>query len=153
VQIAQLTLSWCSISRTVWTNILMDQGGFPLRATINWSCSSFHTPAVHYIISQPQSPSIWSYSHPIASYLSYMLYPVLRTIFKSQSWGIYRYLQVIIEWVTSNLNVLFELNPAADSFMLQGIRTVQRLAVSWSDVDWFYTGIYFGKRQLNSLVW
>jgi len=47
VKIPLLTTSWCLISRTVWTNAMVDHGGFPFRATTNWSRSSVHTPAVH----------------------------------------------------------------------------------------------------------
>ena len=70
-----------------------------------------------------------------------------------KSWGIYRYLQVKIESVTTNLLVLFKMNPAAYSCRLQGTPTVPRFAVSRTAVVCFFTGIYWGKRQQKSHVW
>jgi len=45
-RIAEFTTSWYWILRTVRTNAFVDHGGFMLRAAINWSCSSRHTPAL-----------------------------------------------------------------------------------------------------------
>jgi len=47
----ELTTSWCLIPRTVPTNALVDQGGFPLWVAWNWSRSCLCTPAVCNIVS------------------------------------------------------------------------------------------------------
>jgi len=85
----ELTTSCCSILWTVLTNAFFDNGGLPLWAAVNWSRSSLHTPAVHYIVSSPPSTSIWSYSHPIACCCLLLLSSVLCTFFKSASWVIF----------------------------------------------------------------
>jgi len=79
-KIPDLTTSWWSISRTVRTNPLVNRGGFPLRAAINWSLSSLRTPAVCYIISWPPCTSIRLHLHLIECCLSFLLLAVLWTI-------------------------------------------------------------------------
>jgi len=86
--IPELTTSWCSISRTVRRNVIIDHGGCPLRAAINSSHCSLWTPAERYTVSQRPFTSIWIYSHPTASCFVFWLLPVLRMIFKSVSWVI-----------------------------------------------------------------
>jgi len=46
VKIPELTTLWCSIWRMVRTKVLVDCAGFPLRTAMNWSHSSWRTPAV-----------------------------------------------------------------------------------------------------------
>jgi len=70
-----------------------------------------------------------------------------------KSWGICRYLQVIMEWVTANLHILFKMHPAAYSCRLQGIPMVLQFAVSLSDVVCLFTGIHCSEWQLQSHVW
>ena len=79
-KIRELTASWCSISRTVWTNALVDHGGFLLRAVMNSSCSSLHFPTVHYTGSRWLFSAIWMCSHSVACCIVFLLLPVLRTI-------------------------------------------------------------------------
>jgi len=55
------------------------------------------------------------------------------TKWSGKSWGIYSWLQVIMEWVTANMWVLLKMNPAAYGGMLQGIPSIPQFAVSWSD--------------------
>jgi len=81
-KIPELTTSWCSISQTVRTNALLDHGGFPFRAEINWLWSFVCIPSVHYTVSWPSFTVIWIYSHLIACYFLFLLFPVLHTIFK-----------------------------------------------------------------------
>jgi len=81
----ELTTSWCSISRTVRTNALVDHGCFPLRAAINWSRSSRRTPAICYMVNWRLLTAVWRYSHPTACCFLFVLLPVLRTIFKCAS--------------------------------------------------------------------
>jgi len=87
-KIPELTTSWCSISRTVRTNALVDHGDSPLQEAMNWSRSSLRTPAVRHILSWPSSIQIWIDSHPIACCFLFFLLPVLRTFFKCASWVI-----------------------------------------------------------------
>jgi len=89
MKIPEQTTSWCVISRTVWTNAFANPWGFPLRAAINWSCSSLHTPAVYYIITWQPSSSVSSYSDPIACCLVFLVLPVLHSIFKCACWVIF----------------------------------------------------------------
>jgi len=79
-RIPELSTSWCSISRTVRKNALVDHGGFPLRAAWNWPRSSLCTPGACYIISGRPSTSIPQYSHPIACCVLFLLPLVSRTI-------------------------------------------------------------------------
>jgi len=78
--IPELRTSWCSISQTVQTHALVEHGGFLLCATMNWSRSSQHTPAVRYIPSWRSSTSICIDSHPIACGFLLLLLPDLHTI-------------------------------------------------------------------------
>jgi len=87
-KIPELTTSWCSISRTVWTNAFVNHGGFQLRAAINPLSSSLRTPAVRYAVNWPPIASIWIHSHPTAGCFLFFLLPVLRMIFKCASWVI-----------------------------------------------------------------
>jgi len=84
-KIPELTTSWWSISRTVRTNSLVDHGGSPLRATINWAHSSLSTPAVCYIIHWQPCTSIWRHIHPITCFFLFLLLPVLRKMFNCAS--------------------------------------------------------------------
>jgi len=77
-----------SISRTVWTNALVDRGGFPFLAAILRSGSSLGTTVVCSIISWRPCTSIWAHIHPIAGCSSFLLRPVLWTIFDCPSWVI-----------------------------------------------------------------
>ena len=85
LKIPELTTSWCSITRTVQTNPMLGHDCFPLRAVINWSRSSLRTPAVHYMVSQPPSASIWSCSHPIACCFMLLCCQVFLTVLKCAS--------------------------------------------------------------------
>jgi len=70
------------------------------------------------------------------------------------SWAIYSKIQVTMEWMTVNLHVLLKiLYPTADSYKLQGIPTVPRLAVSRSDVVCLLAGIHWSERQVKFHVW
>ena len=100
-KIPELTTSWCSISCTMRTNAFVDHGGLALRAAINWSRSSLHTPAVHYILSWLPSISIWSYSHPIACCCLLLLHLVLRTIFRCATWAILSVAAIAASWWTN----------------------------------------------------
>ena len=88
-KILELTTSWCSISRTVRTNSLLDHGGFPFWEELNWSRSSLRIPAVYYTVSWPSFSLIWIHSHPIACCFLVLLLRVLQTIFKCASWVIF----------------------------------------------------------------
>ena len=76
LKMPELTTSWCSISRIVQINPLVDPAGFSSRAAMNWSCSSIPTPAAGYMISWLLSTSIRLYSHPIACCFISLLLPV-----------------------------------------------------------------------------
>jgi len=89
IKIPELTTSWCSISRTVRTNALVNHEGFPLRPAIRRSCSSRRTPGVCYTVNWWQFTTVWIYSHPTACRCLFRLLPVLRTIFKCTSWVIF----------------------------------------------------------------
>ena len=69
----------------MWTNALVDHGGFPLRAVMNWSLSSLATPAGHCTVSWRSSTSIWIDSHLIAFCFLSLLLPVICTMFKCAS--------------------------------------------------------------------
>ena len=88
-KIPKLATLWCSISRTVQTNALFDNGGLPLWEAINWSHSCLRTPAVGYILSWPSSTLIWIDSHPIPCCFLFLLLMVLLTFFKCASWVIF----------------------------------------------------------------
>ena len=79
-EIPEPTISWCSISRTVRANSFVYHGVFPLRETINWSCSSLCTLALHYSGSWWPSTSVWIYLHPTTWSFIFLLRPVLVTI-------------------------------------------------------------------------
>jgi len=87
-KLAELTTSWCSISRTVRTNAFVDHGGFPLRAVIYSLLSSLRTPTVRYTVNWPPIASIWIHSHPTTCCFLCSLLPVSWTIFKCASWVI-----------------------------------------------------------------
>jgi len=84
-KIPELRASWCSISRMVQTNALVEHVGFPLRVAVNWTCSTLRTTAVSYIIKWRRCTSIWRHLHRIACCFSFLLIPVLKTIFHSES--------------------------------------------------------------------
>ena len=88
-KIPELTTSWCSISRTVRTNALVDDWGFPLPAAINWSRSSLHTLAVCYIISWQPYTSIQLHIHPMGWCFILLRLLVLRTLVNCASWVIF----------------------------------------------------------------
>jgi len=93
-KIPELTTSWCSISRNVETNDLVDHGDLPLWEAINWSLCSLCTPAVRYILSWPSSTQIWIDSHPIVCCFLFLLLPVLRTFLNVCSESYFRWLQL-----------------------------------------------------------
>jgi len=74
---------------TVQTNAFFDYGGFPLRAAMNFLHTSLRTPHVCYTVNSPPFATIRKYSHPSACCFSFLLLPVLQTIFKCSSWVIY----------------------------------------------------------------
>ena len=84
-KIPQLRTSSCSNSWTVQANALVDHGGFPLRAGINWSHSCQWTPAVHYTFSWGPFTTIWIHPHLLACCFLFLVLLVLRTIFKCAS--------------------------------------------------------------------
>jgi len=85
-KIPELTTSWCSISRTVQTNSLVDHGGYPLLVARNWSLSSLRRPAACYIISWRSSTLIRLYSHLIVCWFLLLLLPVIQKVFDCWSW-------------------------------------------------------------------
>jgi len=86
--IPELTTSWCSISQTVWTNAFHDHAGFPLRAVINWPCSSLWTSVVHHTINWWLFASMWIHSLSTAYCFLLLLLPFVRMFFKYASWVI-----------------------------------------------------------------
>jgi hypothetical protein len=88
-KIPELTTTWCSISRMVKTNALVDHTGLPLRKAINWSCCSLLTPAKHYNVNWLLSTLIWIDSHPITCGFIFLLLLVLCTIFKCAFWVVF----------------------------------------------------------------
>jgi len=85
-RILELTTSWCSISQAVRTNALVDYGGFPLRAALNWSRRSLRTPAVCYMVSWRPCTSIQLHWNLIACCFLFLLFLVSQTTFKCASW-------------------------------------------------------------------
>jgi len=79
---------WCSISRTVQTNVMVEHGGFPLWVVINWSRSSRRIPAAWYTVNWWLLTTVWIYSHTAACCFLFVLLPVLGMIFKCASWVI-----------------------------------------------------------------
>jgi len=69
------------------------------------------------------------------------------------AWGLYRYLQLTIQWQTANLHVLCKVNPTGCSCRKKGIWRVLRFVVSMSNVVYSYTGTYHGQWQLKYQVW
>ena len=88
-KVADLAWSWCSISRTVWTNALVDHGRFSFQPAIYCSCTSLHTSAVHYTVNWRPFPLIWIYSYPTARYVLFLLLQVLWTTSRCASWVIF----------------------------------------------------------------
>jgi len=82
---AELTASTWLILQTVQTNALVNNGGFPLRAAINWSRRSLGTPAGCYIICWRPCTSIQLHLHPITSCFLFLLHLVLGTIVNCES--------------------------------------------------------------------
>jgi len=80
VKIPERTTSRCSILRTVRRNALVDHGGFPLQAAINWSRSSSRSPAECDINYWRPCTSTRLHLHPIACCFLFFLIVVLRTI-------------------------------------------------------------------------
>jgi len=70
----------------VRTNALVDDVGFPIQATVNWSCSSPCKAAVHYILIGWLSTSVSINSHTIGCCFLPLLYLILCTIVKWTSW-------------------------------------------------------------------
>jgi hypothetical protein len=99
-KISELTTSGCSISQTLRTNAFVNLGGFPLRTAINWSHSSLHTPAVHYIVNWPPFIAIWSYSHPIACCCPSLLRAVLHNYVKCASCAMFSAAAIAASWWT-----------------------------------------------------
>ena len=85
MQIPELTTSWHSVWWTVRINALVDHGGLPIRAAMNWSHSSLRTPAVCYIINWRPCTLIWQHLHLIACCLLFLPSLILRTIFRCAS--------------------------------------------------------------------
>ena len=83
--IPELTVSRCSISQTVRTNALVNNGGFPLSVPINWLCSSLRTLSVHYTVIRWPFSMVWIYKHPTARCFIFLLLLVLWTIYKCAS--------------------------------------------------------------------
>ena len=94
----ELLTSWCSISRTVQTNALIDHGGFALWAAIDWSQRSLHTPAVQYMVNWRPFTTIWKYLHPTACFFWFVLLPVLWMIFKRESMVIFLVAALAVSW-------------------------------------------------------
>jgi hypothetical protein len=88
-QIPELTITWCSISRTLGRQVLVNHRGIMLRAVINWSCCSLSKQAVHYLVSWWPFTMVWIYSHPTACCFWFMLLSVLQTIYKFASWVLF----------------------------------------------------------------
>jgi len=82
VKIPDLITSSCWITQSVWINAFDHDAGFPLFAAINSLCSPPRTPAVCHTVDCPSSNSISIYTHPTACCCSFLLLPVLLTIFK-----------------------------------------------------------------------
>jgi hypothetical protein len=99
--IPELTPSWCLILRTIRTNAIVEQGGFPLRAAMNLLCIALWTPAERYTVNGPPFASIWIYSHVTACCFLFLVLPVLRTIFKCASWVISLVAKLAASWCTN----------------------------------------------------
>jgi hypothetical protein len=84
-----LTTSWCSILRIVRGDILVNYGGFPFLAAINWSHSSQHTLAVWYMVNWQPLTTVWIYSHLTAYCLLCVVLPVNWMIFQCAFWVIF----------------------------------------------------------------
>jgi hypothetical protein len=84
--------------KTLQTNALVDRGGFPLWAKMDWWRSSLRIPAVYYTVSWPSLTLIWMYSHPIGCCSIFLLLPVLRTVFKCASWVIILMTTLLALW-------------------------------------------------------
>jgi len=88
-KIAELTVSWYSITHTAQRNVCSDDGGLPWPAATNWSHSSLLNSAVCYMVSWLPFTSILIYSHPNACCFIFLLLPVFWLIFKCGSWAIF----------------------------------------------------------------
>jgi hypothetical protein len=90
------TASW-SVSQTVPTIVLINQGGYPGQAAINWSWNVLRIPAIHCTVSWQLFISMWIYSHPnICGFLS-LLFPILQMTFIFTSWVI----SMVAVWAAS----------------------------------------------------
>jgi len=93
-KITELTTSCLSISRTVRTNPVVDNGHVQLRAGINWSPSYLCTPGAYYVICWRSSSLIRLYSHLIPRCFWFFLLLVLCTIFNCASWAMFWWLHL-----------------------------------------------------------
>ena len=98
--IPEPTTSWCLMSRTMQQNALVDNGGFPLRAALNCSLSSLCILTVPSVVSWWPVTPIWSISQPIASCFLSLLLPVVWTMFKCASQGIFSVAVLAASWWT-----------------------------------------------------
>jgi hypothetical protein len=86
--IPDMTTSWCSIMRTLWTHASVIDGDLALQILKNGSCSSLCKRTVHYTVNSQPFTLIWIYFYPTGSCFSFLLVPVLQTICKCASWVI-----------------------------------------------------------------
>ena len=101
VKIPELTTLWDSILQTVWTNALVDHGGFLLRAAMNWLCSSQCSSTVCYMVNWQPFSTVWICSHPTACCFLLVLHPVLVMIFQCASWVIVLVAALAVLWWTN----------------------------------------------------
>jgi len=73
---------WFPISQRVRINSFIGQGGIPLWAATNWSCTSLLSQAIHYAISLLPFASIWIKWHSIACCFRFCLHLALCTSWK-----------------------------------------------------------------------
>jgi len=99
-KIPELTTSWCSIARTVWTNDYVDHRGFALQAAINCSCSSLLTTAVHSLKWRPFT-TVWIWSYLSACCFWFLLLLALRMMFRCVSWVILLVAALAALWWTN----------------------------------------------------
>jgi len=85
----------------VWPNALVNNGGFPLRAAIYWSCSTIHITAVDCIVCWWLSTWIWIYSHSISYWIELLLLLDLPTFSKCASWVICLGAAFAVSWCTN----------------------------------------------------
>jgi len=87
-QIPDLAPSQSSIAQIVWTDGWVVHGGCLLRAAIIRTCCPLCIPAVHQRVSWWPFTLVWSYSHPIACCVIFLVFPVIRTFCQCQLTGV-----------------------------------------------------------------